>query len=69
MNILTKQQLSRQDFVDNQIFETINSLLPLSQQIKWDIEVIGNIRNRIYEEVKNKLGDANEQQFYPFIEL
>lgn len=69
MNTLTKQQLNRQDFVDNQIFETINSLLPPSQQIEWDIEIIGNIRKLIYEEVKKKLGDANEKQFYPFVEL
>ena len=67
--MLTKQQLSRQDFEDNQIFETINSLLPPSQQIEWDIEVIGNIRKRIYEEVKKKLSNVNEKQFYPFIEL
>lgn len=69
MNTLTKQQLNRQDFVDNQIFEMINSSLPPSQQIEWDIEVIGNIRKLIYEKVKKKLGDANEKQFYPFVEL
>lgn len=69
MHTLTQQQLDRQDFVDNQIFETLNSLLPPSQQIRWDIEVIANIRDMIYNEVQNKLGGTDEQQFYPFIEL
>ena len=34
---LTKQELERQDFVDNQIFELIQKLLPASAQIDWDI--------------------------------
>ena len=32
MTKFTKQQIARQDFVDNQIFELINNLLPLSKQ-------------------------------------
>ena len=44
---LTKKQIERQDFVDNQIFELIQKLLPSSKQIDWDIEAIGAVRDAI----------------------
>lgn len=61
---LIKQQIKRQDFVDNEIFELIYRLVP-STKIKWDIEMIGAIRDIIREQiVDNKL--MNEMQFYPY---
>lgn len=67
MAILTKRQIARQDFVDNQIFTLINSFLPLSKQIEWDIELIGNVREVICEEIVEKLKIVGEKQFYPFM--
>lgn len=55
----------RQDFVDNKVYELINTLLPKSRQIDWDIEVIGNIRDSIYNEVSRKVNGVNERRFYP----
>lgn len=69
MRTFTKQQIIRQDFVDNRIFELINSLLPASKQIKWDIEIIGDIRELIYKKLDRKLRGINEKRFYPFIEI
>lgn len=69
MRIFTKQQIIRQDFVDNKIFELINSLLPASKQIEWDIEIIGSIRDLIFRKVNRKLGNVNEKRFYPFIKM
>ena len=69
MTQLTKQQINRQDFVDNQIFELINSLVPPSKRIEWDIELIGNIRESFHKEIKKKIKNTKEKQFYPFINI
>ena len=55
MTQLTKRQIDRQDFVDNQIFELINNLIPPSKRIEWDIELIGNIRESFYKEINKKI--------------
>ena len=46
---LTKRKIVRQDFVDNQIFELINNLLPSSKQREWNIELIASIRDFTYK--------------------
>ena len=62
---LTKQQIERQDFVDNQIFELIQKLLPESKQIDWNIEMIGTIRDAIQEQVVDKQKLTSKTKFYP----
>ena len=62
MSQLTKQQIQRQDFVDNQIFELIQYLTP-SIKIKWDIEMIGNIRDLIQIQLIDKK-IISETKFY-----
>ena len=53
---LTKQQIKQQDFVDNEIFEMIQRIIPKSKQIDWDIEMIGAIRDVLQKQlVNNKL--------------
>ena len=64
---LTKQQIERQDFVDNAIFELINELIPSDKEMEWDIEVIGEIRDVIQSQLV-KRGFCTEQEFYPYIE-
>lgn len=51
MKTLTHKQISRQDFVDNKIYELLNALIAPAKKIDWDIETIGNIRDAIREEV------------------
>ena len=51
---LTKQQMNRQDFVDNQIFELMQKFLPPSKQIDWDTETIGAIRDTISKQIVDK---------------
>jgi len=64
---LTKQQITRQDFVDNEIYELINRLLPTNKKIEWNIEIIGEIREFIRKEIiKQRIMD--EDDFYSFIE-
>lgn len=61
---LTKKQIKRQDFVDNQIFELLQKLLPTSKRIDWDIEAIGAIRDAISKQIVNRKF-MSETQFYP----
>jgi len=62
---LTKQQIERQDFVDNQIFELMQKLISPSKRINWNIEMIGSIRDAIFSEVSGKVGRLGELEFYP----
>ena len=61
---LTDKQLKRQDLVDNAIFSLIQQLNPTNQVIDWDIEVIGNVRDVVVEELEKKLG-ISEFEIYP----
>ncbi len=62
---LTKKQIERQDYVDNQIFELIQKLLPPSKKINWDIEVIGDVRDTIQKQIVDNQKLMSERQFYP----
>ena len=61
---MSDEQIKRQDFVDNAIFELIHRINPTGRQISWDIEMIGNIRDSIISELQNKLG-ISEFEIYP----
>lgn len=41
---LTSEQIKRQDFVDNAIFDLIKTVNPTEKDINWDIEMIGNYK-------------------------
>lgn len=62
---LVKQQIERQDFVDNQIFELIQKILPPQKQMEWNIEVIGTIRDAIQRQIVNEQKLMSEAKFYP----
>ncbi len=65
MTGLTRQQIERQDFVDNTIFELLQKFSPRPKTVKWDIEIIGAIRDAIQEQIVNKQKVMSEEQFYP----
>ncbi|OGY99956.1 MAG: hypothetical protein A3B13_02095 [Candidatus Liptonbacteria bacterium RIFCSPLOWO2_01_FULL_45_15] len=65
---LTKKQIKRQDFVDNEIFELIQRLMP-SVKIKWDIEMIGNIRDSMRIQIVDKQKLTSETKFYPYLKI
>ena len=65
MSKLTKQQIERQDFVDNQTFELMQKLIPSSKQIEWDIEAIGAVRDAIIKQIVDKQKLISEAKFYP----
>ena len=64
---LNKKQIERQDFVDNSIFELLQSLNPTDKNFDWDIEMIANIRDEIQYYIIEKV-NCSEQEFYPYIE-
>jgi hypothetical protein len=49
---MTDEQLERQDFVDNSIFSLIQEINPTTREISWDIEMIGNVRDVIVDELQ-----------------
>ncbi len=65
---LTDQQISRQDYVDNIIFETLQRLNPTRQEIEWNIEMIGEVRDAIEDWLAAKMNLCSEREFYPFVE-
>ena len=65
---LTEKQIRRQDFVDNEVFELIQRLAP-SAKIKWDIEMIGNVRDSIRIQFVDKQKLMSESKFYPYLKI
>lgn len=65
MNKLSESQLKRQDFVDNAIYELLHTLNPSQQEIEWDIEVIGGIRDVIRHWLVERLAITDEMTFIP----
>ncbi|GHT66175.1 hypothetical protein FACS189452_01600 [Bacteroidia bacterium] len=66
-SVVTKKQIERQDFVDNAIFELLQTVNPSNKEFDWDIEMIGDIRDAIQHYIIKKT-DCSEQEFYPYIE-
>ncbi len=65
---LTSEQIKRQDFVDNAIFDLIKTINPTEKDINWDIEMIGDVRDVIEDWLVERLTITNEQNFYPYLE-
>ncbi len=68
MKELSEEQIERQDYVDNAVYELIKKINPTDKHIEWDIELIGEVRDSIIECLVQKLGITDEQNFYPFLE-
>lgn len=67
--MLSKQQIERQDFVDNKIFEFLQELLPRNKILEWDIELIGAIRDIIQKQVVDKHKIMSAMEFYPYFKI
>jgi len=65
MKNFTEDQLKRQDFVDNQIYDLLKRLVPSKREIGWDIEMIGDIRDTIQHWLVDKYKIVDELEFYP----
>ena len=65
MENLNEDQIKRQDFVDNKIYELVNQLVPSEKKIGWNIEMIGDIRDTIQHWLVDKYKIVDELDFYP----
>jgi len=65
MQNLSDEQLRRQDFVDNGIFDLVKKLNPSKREIEWNIEMIGDIRDTIQHWLADKYKIVEELEFYP----
>lgn len=68
MNTLNDNQLKRQDFVDNAIYELLHNVNPSEREIEWNIEMIGGIRDLIRLWLVEQLAITDEMTFYPYID-
>jgi len=66
---LSKKQIERQDFVDNEIQNLIEKLNPTNIKIDWNIENIAEIREIFRKLYSEKLNLCSENEFYPFINV
>ncbi len=65
MQNLSDEELKRQDFVDNQIYDLVKRLTPSKREIEWDIEMIGDIGDTIQHWLVDRYKIVDELGFYP----
>ena len=65
MQNFSEDQIKRQDFVDNQIYDLVNLLIPSTGKIDWDIEMIADIRDTIQHWLVDRYKIVDELEFYP----
>jgi hypothetical protein len=66
MQNLSEEQLKRQDFVDNEIYDIMIRLIPSKRrEIEWDIEMIADIRDTIQHWLVDQYKIVDELEFYP----
>ena len=65
MQNLSDEELKRQDFVDNQIYDLVKRLTPSERKIQWDIEMIADIRDTIQHWLVDRYKIVDELEFYP----
>jgi hypothetical protein len=60
-----KEKIEQWDFVDNAIFDLIQTLNPSENELIWDIKLISEIRDVLVNIFVNELKLCNEEDFYP----
>jgi DNA polymerase sigma len=65
MEKITEDQIIRQDFVDNQIYDLVKRINPSRSEIEWNIEMIADIRDTIQHWLVDQYKIADELEFYP----
>ena len=64
---ITDEQIRRQDFVDNAVFQLIRDINPTPKELSWNIEMIGEIRDNVRRWLVERLVICDEMSFYPYI--
>jgi DNA polymerase sigma len=65
MQSLSEDQIKRQDFVDNEIYDLVKRLIPTASEIEWNIEMIADIRDTIQCWLVDRYKIVEELESYP----
>jgi hypothetical protein len=65
MQNFTEDQINQQDFVDNEIYDLVKRLIPSKNEIEWDIEMIGDIRDTINIGLSKNIRSLMNWNFIP----
>jgi hypothetical protein len=65
MQNFSQDQIKRQDYVDNEIYDFVKRLNPSTRGIDWDIEMIADIRDTIQHWLVDRYKIVDELEFYP----
>jgi hypothetical protein len=65
MQNFNDEQLKRQDFVDNEIYDLVKRLVTSKREIDWNIEMIADIRDTIQHWLVDRYKMVDELEFYP----
>jgi len=60
----TEEQLKRQDFVDNEIYDLMIRLISTKKKIKWNIEMIADVRDPLFHD---RLSEAQVELLKTFV--
>lgn len=62
---LTRNEINRQDYVDNSIYQLITQLNTTDKPIEWNIEMISEIRDVVSTWLVDNLEICKSNEFYP----
>ena len=65
MQNFSEEELKRQDFVDNEIYDLVKRLAPSKKEVEWNIEMIADVRDTIQHWLVDKYKIVGELEFYP----
>jgi DNA polymerase sigma len=61
----TREELDKQDFIDNAIMKLINKVNPTTVKIKYDGHIVSKVREALIEIFTDDLDLCTERAFYP----
>ena len=65
MQNFSEDQIKRQDFVDNEIYDLTKRFIPPTREVEWDIEMIADIRDTIQHWLVDEYKIVDKLEFYP----
>jgi len=67
MNIEEQMKINQHDFVDSEIWDLIVNLYPERDDIKYDGNIVNQVRTILSNYYVNVLKVCTEEEFYPYI--
>jgi len=67
MTMEERMKINQHDFVDNEIWDLIVNLYPARDDIKYDGNIVNQVRSVLLNYYVNQLKVCTEEEFYPYI--